>query len=1259
MRFRYTNSRKKIHILIGAVFSFLVLCSWNLANADANYSYPLTLKDRVRFQRAIEEVNWRHRIWPKENKTSKPSLKQFLSESLLQEKVQDYLKKSNVLEQYWQRPILAEELQAEIDRMVRQSKRPDMLAELFSTLGNDPYLIAECIARPALSERFIRNSYAYDDSLHGELKKLAEKELARFPNVTEMTRMNGRYSESVWVRTENQSKQNLDKENVIVLNKNEWSEWESKLQNMFPSGQLDRISALQEDENSFYAVALKEKDPGRFRLATVTWDKVSFNEWWNSKAKDIEIDVREKFFPYTLGALSPENNCSADTWNGLPEVPDARYGHTAVWTGSEMIIWGGRNSTPFVNTGSRYNPATDTWLATSTGTNVPSPRYSHSAVWTGTEMIVWGGTNLPTNTGGRYNPVTDTWTATSIGVDTPEARYAHSAIWTGTEMIIWGGSALSTSLNTGGRYNPSTDSWIQTSTGANVPSARAGHTAVWTGNEMIIWGGDPNMNTGGRYFPSSDTWLPTSTGANAPSARNHHTAIWTGTEMIVWGGYSGINTGARYNPSSDTWLTTSTGANVPSSRFDHSAVWIGTEMIIWGGEDFTGDATNTGSRYNPSSDSWSLINSGSEARSLHTAVWTGSEMIVWGGLNNLTQVIRTGGRYNPSSDTWIPTNGANIPSERSGHTAIWSGTEMIIWGGNGATTTNTGGRYNPSTDNWTPTSTESNTPSARAGQKAVWTGTEMIIWGGLNSTQMLNTGGRYNPLTDTWSPTSTGTNVPTGRFAHIIVWTGSEMIVWGGATVSTVMNTGGRYNPSTDSWIPTSTGANVPVPRGFHSGIWTGSEMIVWGGQSVGFVLVNSGGRYNPSTDSWITTSTGVNVPSARRIHTAVWTGNKMIVWGGEDDNSELNTGGIYNPNNDSWNSTNTGVDVPSARSDHTGIWTQNEMIVWGGSDGTSRLNTGGAYDPSDDVWRATSVGAGVPVGRSGHTSVWTGTEMIIWGGYDGNSTINSGGRYCACSITISPLTLPPGIVGVLYSETIIADGGNPPYVYAVSTGALPDGLSLDSSTGEISGTPMLAGTFDFTITASDGGTCLASHNYSIDVTEAGSCFFCDDFEDGVLASNWTYTKNITSWIESGGSLIGTNSRKTTAIATPAFAGCVNCYVEATMQSAGGTGNRVWLLHHFTDNANYIELMMNEENDRWILKQRIGKKVVAKTKVQSTIQPNTTYVARITYDGNIYRVSINGIEILTLVPAGQVTGGTVGLKVKRTTGTFQYISVNP
>src|SRR5882762_9946722 len=90
-----------------------------------------------------------------------------------------------------------------------------------------------------------------------------------------------------------------------------------------------------------------------------------------------------------------------------PTPPPGREGHTAVWTGSEMIVWGGDSRNGIVNTGGRYNPVTDDWIKTS-NTNPPTARDFHTAVWTGSEMIVWGGTDGSTfvNTSGRYNPST-------------------------------------------------------------------------------------------------------------------------------------------------------------------------------------------------------------------------------------------------------------------------------------------------------------------------------------------------------------------------------------------------------------------------------------------------------------------------------------------------------------------------------------------------------------------------------------------------------------------------------------------------------------------------------------------------------------------------------------------------------------------------------------------------------------------------------------------------------------------------------------
>src|SRR5262249_30766811 len=88
-----------------------------------------------------------------------------------------------------------------------------------------------------------------------------------------------------------------------------------------------------------------------------------------------------------------------------------------------------------------------------TTTNAPTARSAHTAVWTGSEMIVWGGYNGGyLNTGGRYNRISDSWTATST-TNAPSARVAPS-VWTGSEMIVWGGKGGRGGcfLNTGGRY---------------------------------------------------------------------------------------------------------------------------------------------------------------------------------------------------------------------------------------------------------------------------------------------------------------------------------------------------------------------------------------------------------------------------------------------------------------------------------------------------------------------------------------------------------------------------------------------------------------------------------------------------------------------------------------------------------------------------------------------------------------------------------------------------------------------------------------
>jgi N-acetylneuraminic acid mutarotase len=682
----------------------------SVATSPISRNRTLTFPDRVAYQRAIEEVYWRHRIWPKANAGPKPPLDKVMSQAQIEKKVQDYLRNSQALEDYWQRPIAPEQLQAEMERIASHTKQPGVLREIFAALGNDPFVIAECLARPVLAERLATELYAHDQRFHGELKRRAEAELRTHRSVKEMTQTSGMYTEMEWIKSDaaRDGSASAEIKNVqpVKMNGSEWQESVEKLAREF-DGTKTRdawrqirtgvLSQLQEDEGHYYAVAVMNKGKDRLKLATVAWLKEPLRSWVTRAETQVPVTMAAVSANYTLPVIaSPSGGCTDDTWTPttLTNAPPARSGHTAVWTGTEMIVWGGTNGSIVFNTGGRYNPSTDSWTATST-TSAASARGYHTAVWTGSEMIVWGGSdaNGYSNSGGRYNPGTDNWVATST-INAPSARSVHTAVWTGSEMIVWGGAAYPTFFNSGGRYNPSTDSWTATNA-FTAPGARWAHTAVWTGTEMIVWGGanalPPGgfLNTGGRYNPGTNTWTATST-TNAPSARGNHTAVWTDTEMTVWGGSYGLsgtlNTGGRYNPGINTWTATST-TNAPSDRGGHTAVWTDTEMIVWGGSNVN-SYLNTGGRYSPSTDSWipTSTTNAPFARSRHRAVWTGSEMMVWGGTPDGLHFLNTGGRYcaqtagpislsvagrkvggiNTVRLTWMGATSANIDIYRNG-----------------------------------------------------------------------------------------------------------------------------------------------------------------------------------------------------------------------------------------------------------------------------------------------------------------------------------------------------------------------------------------------------------------------------------------------------------------------------------------------------------------------------------------------------------------------------------------------------------------
>lgn len=203
------------------------------------------------------------------------------------------------------------------------------------------------------------------------------------------------------------------------------------------------------------------------------------------------------------------------------------------------------------------------------------------------------------------------------------------------------------------------------------------------------------------------------------------------------------------------------------------------------------------------------------------------------------------------------------------------------------------------------------------------------------------------------------------------------------------MNDGGVYDPATDTWsnLPSS---NSPNARGKATAAWTGEEMIVWGGHGPAGEL-NTGGRLSMDgqgvPQTWQNIST-IGAPTAREDHIAVWTGTRMLVWGGNRQGVHLGDGASYDPISDQWSPISL-TNAPSARSRHVGVWTGSELLIWSGGGTAGSLADGTAYNSATDIWRRL-VTAGDPVARSRAGAIWSGGDLIVFGGQSSSTAVSS-----------------------------------------------------------------------------------------------------------------------------------------------------------------------------------------------------------------------------------------------------------------------------
>ena len=151
------------------VLSVLVTVALTSLAAPMARGRELTFHERVEAQEAIERVYYSHQIG------ATRSFEEAVPREVLERKVRRYLKQSLALERFWNTAITGEALRLELERMVRGTRMPERLRELYAALDGDPVLIQECLARPALVARLVHGFFAYDEQIHGEARREADE----------------------------------------------------------------------------------------------------------------------------------------------------------------------------------------------------------------------------------------------------------------------------------------------------------------------------------------------------------------------------------------------------------------------------------------------------------------------------------------------------------------------------------------------------------------------------------------------------------------------------------------------------------------------------------------------------------------------------------------------------------------------------------------------------------------------------------------------------------------------------------------------------------------------------------------------------------------------------------------------------------------------------------------------------------------------------------------------------------------------------
>jgi hypothetical protein len=270
---------------------------------------------------------------------------------------------------------------------------------------------------------------------------------------------------------------------------------------------------------------------------------------------------------------------AAGRWRPLPPAPQAqqldRVTGEAVWTGRELLIWGGLAPDDEARAGGSmrpggglaYDPARRDWRPLPAPPH-PLPASAGPALWTGRELLVVdaeGGGQVAGGglAGAAYDPAADQWRVlpASPRLGGGQQLLGRTVLWAGTRLLVWtfwtrpGGPAPTSPAPDGmalWAYDPEANHWAELpAPSAPVRSSLARSALAWTGREVLAVQNTTQIPPdpapfGGRYDPDGDRWTPIAPPPGRVPYGEATALVWTGAALLAGGD-------AAWDPAADRW----------------------------------------------------------------------------------------------------------------------------------------------------------------------------------------------------------------------------------------------------------------------------------------------------------------------------------------------------------------------------------------------------------------------------------------------------------------------------------------------------------------------------------------------------------------------------------------------------------------------------------------------------------------------------------------------------------------------------------